>query len=219
MYSPTNRNPSNVTLSLAGMYEYDNTIFDDIVIPEGIDKPNLIMTILGSCGGNEVRYPNAPILKTMIDNFFYTNAYKFSELWKTTQFEYDPLVNYDLEITEHREETHSDKVENSVVSSQSNENKVSAFDSNVYSPESSQTGSGNSSSDETREGGNQYDYTRTERGDNSARSTQYMIQEQREVVDFNLYRIIANLFEDEITIPVYSRSKMNVNWNQIAGGM
>lgn len=210
MYKPTAMNPSNVTLTLAGMYEYDSTIFDDIDIPEGMEKDNIVMTILGACGGNEVRYPNPKILKAMIQNFFYINAFKYAELWKTTQYDYDPLVNYDLEIEVSRSRGDDRTLNGSIESSGTSEAQVSAFDSSSYSPERKAIDSSENSTSETESANGWDTETRHEHGDNSARSTQYMIKEQRDVVDFNLYLIIADEFEDYITIPVYSRSRSNI---------
>ena len=33
-------------LSILGMYNYDNTIFDNLIIPDGVDKELLINNIL-----------------------------------------------------------------------------------------------------------------------------------------------------------------------------
>ena len=210
MYRPKAMNPSNVTMTLAGMYEYDSTICDDIDIPEGMEKDNVVMTILGACGGNEVRYPNPKILKAMIQNFFHINAFKYAELWKTTQYDYDPLVNYDLEIEVSRSRGDDRRLGGSIESSGTSESQVSAFDSDSYSPERKAIDSSKNTTSETEEANGWDTETRHERGDNSARSTQHMIKEQRDVVDFNLYLIIADEFEDYITVPVYSRSRSNI---------
>lgn len=207
-----------MTLTLGGMYNYDQTIFDGIEIPEDMDKNALVNTILAHCGGNEVRYPSLPILATMIQTFFVTNKYKINKLWETTKFDYEPLVNYDLTIEVKREHKGTDKTEttgNSENSSNgSTENQVSAFNQTTYTPSSKSTfndsGKSNNSENETYETNRDETETRHESGDNSARSTQYMIGEERQVANFNIYNIIADLFEDEITIPVYGRMQTNI---------
>lgn len=211
-------NPERMTLTLGGMYNYDQTIFDGIDIPEDMDKNALVNTILAHCGGNEVRYPSIPILATMIQTFFVTNKYKIDKLWETTKFDYEPLVNYDLTIEVKREHKGTDKTEttgNSENSSNgSTENQVSAFNQTTYTPSSKSTfndsGKSNNSENETYETNRDETETRHESGDNSARSTQYMIGEERQVANFNIYNIIADLFEDEITIPVYGRMQANI---------
>lgn len=220
------QNGTKLHLTLGGLYNYDNTLFDEIAIPDNADKSILIDEIMRQAGGNESRYQDPNFLKQMINVFFKTNNWKFSELWKTTEYDYDPLVNYDLEISETRErEENNDrtrKVENSgnntSKSSETMENSVSAYNVSGYSPKDktetagSNENSAKSSGTETEnnKGGGTETVTRREKGDNSARSTQYMIREQREIVNFNWYQIVADEFENELTIPLYYRSGVNI---------
>lgn len=211
-------NPERMTLTLGGMYSYDQTIFDGIEIPVDMDKNALVNTILARCGGNEVRYPSLPILATMIQTFFVTNKYKIDKLWETTKFDYEPLVNYDLEIEVTRKHQGTDRTDTKGNSNNSSsgttENQVSAFNQTSYTPSSKSTFSDSGKSDSTENETFQTDRneteTRHEHGDNSARSTQYMIGEERQVADFNIYNIIADMFEDEITIAVYGREQTNI---------
>lgn len=211
-------NPERMTLTLGGMYSYDQTIFDGIEIPDDMDKNALVNTILAHCGGNEVRYPSLPILATMIQTFFVTNKYKINKLWETTKFDYEPLVNYDLEIEVTRKHQGTDRTDTKGNSNNSSsgttENQVSAFNQASYTPSSKSTFSDSGKSDSTENETFQTDRneteTRHEHGDNSARSTQYMIGEERQVADFNIYNIIADMFEDEITIAVYGREQTNI---------
>lgn len=220
------QNGTKLHLTLGGLYNYDNTLFDEIAIPDNADKSILIDEIMRQAGGNESRYQDPNVLKQMINVFFKTNNWKFSELWKTTEYDYDPLVNYDLEISETRErEENNDrtrKVENSgnntSKSSETMENSVSAYNVSGYSPkDKAETGGSNENSakssgteTENKKGGGTETVTRREKGDNSARSTQYMIREQREIVNFNWYQIVADEFENELTIPLYYRSGVNI---------
>lgn len=220
------QNGTKLHLTLGGIYNYDNTLFDDIVIPDNADKDVLITEILRQSAGNESRYQSPKLLKRMIENFFKTNEWKFSELWKTTEYEYDPLVNYDLEISETRErEENNDRtrnvesIRNSTGTSKGTVKEgVSAYNVSDYSPKSktdsdgtiTNNGTGSETETENSKGDGTESIIRREKGDNSARSTQYMIKEQREIVDFNWYQIVANEFEDELTIPIYYRTGVNV---------
>ena len=220
------QNGTKLHLTLGGIYNYDNTLFDDIVIPDNVDKEVLITEILRQSAGNESRYQSPKLLKRMIENFFKTNEWKFSELWKTTEYEYDPLVNYDLEISETREREENNDRTRSVKSTGNStdrsegksEDSVSAYNVSSYSPksktDSNGTNTNNSSSSGTETEKNAGDGTETitrhEKGDNSARSTQYMIKEQRDIVNFNWYQIVADEFENDLTIPLYYRSGVNI---------
>ena len=37
-------------ITLWGMYQYDKTLFDDIVLPDGMDKENLVAEIMRNSG-------------------------------------------------------------------------------------------------------------------------------------------------------------------------
>ena len=220
------QNGTKLHLTLGGIYNYDNTLFDDIVIPDNADKEVLITEILRQSAGNESRYQSPKLLKQMIENFFKTNEWKFSELWKTTEYEYDPLVNYDLEISETREREENNNLTRSVESTGNNkvkssdtiENSVSAYNVSGYSPKdktetagtNENTAKNRGTETENKKGDGTETVTRHEKGDNSARSTQYMIKEQRDIVNFSWYQIVANAFEDELTLPLYYRTGVNI---------
>lgn len=216
------RNPNNFTNTLYGMYNYDPTIFDNITIPDGLNKNTLITEIMAECGENEVLYPNIPMLKHMILTFFDSHSYKYQKLYETLNYDYEPLENYNVTHkrtytrTENGTDTSDTTVENSSNGTTTAENEVSAYDSASYSPSEKNTQTGETKSAGSQNNSNIHDYTITETedsndyGDNSARSAMYAIREQRELVDFNLYKIIASDFEDEITIPVYTKSRTDL---------
>lgn len=203
--------------TLLGMYQFDPSIMSDYILPDGMDRGIMTATILDYCGNNQVRYGDPETLHTMINLFFRKNQKLYSELWATLNYDYEPLVNYDLTIQEERTHGGGDTTKrNATAGSTSNtqghnEHRVSAFNSDVYSADNQDDSTGSMTSEGTAEETEEFTTDRNEKvvrhetGDNSARSTQYMIQEQRAVVDFNLYDRIRTDFEDEITIPVYSR--------------
>ena len=232
------QNPSNYINTLHGMYSYDPTLFDNIAIPEGLNKDTLIAEIMAECGENEVLYPNIPLLKHMILMFFDSHSYKYEKLYDTMNYDYDPLENYNVKRTRTytREENGTDSrdltrdlkndtvVDNSSNGTSTTLDDVSAYNSADYVPstKSSQTGENTSGGTQnitengTENESNKHNYSISETeesneyGDNSARSAMYAIQEQRDVVNFNLYKIIASEFEDEITIPVYTKSRSDL---------
>lgn len=203
-------NPEKLHFTLGGLYAYDNTIFDDAVFPDGIDRDTLIFVILDMAGNNVCRYSSPAKLKNAITVFFKKNEYKFRGLIETTTFDYDPLVNYDLTITEKRTAAGNEKTESSARDHGTGESRVSGYDSSSYAPDSQNTTTASGNSSGNRDYNDLVDVVRTESGDNSARSTQYMIREQREIVNFNVYEVIASDFEDDITIPVYGRTASNI---------
>lgn len=198
---------TNWMVSLTTVYQMDNSIFSDYTLPDGMDRELVTSTILDYCGSNEVRYADPSHLHMMINNFFDTYAYKYEKLWETITLEYDLLLNFDLTTEETRKHEGGDTTtrEGTNTPNITNTNTVSAFNSSAYQPDSRVTQTGTTNVDESEKFETDRTETITSRvyGDNSARSTQYNIQEQRDLVNFNLYLIIASDFEDAITIPVY----------------
>ena len=83
------------TLTIVGLYEYDNTIFDLLTLPEGIDKESLVSYILTQCATLEILYPNPEVMKNLIGIWSISSQYTWNKLYETLTLEYNPLDNYD----------------------------------------------------------------------------------------------------------------------------
>ena len=81
--------------TLIGMYQYDNAIFNDLVLPTGIDKDLFIQSLLMEKGEMEVLYPNPDFMKYSIKIWGSKWFRTFSEWLKGTKAEWNPLYNYD----------------------------------------------------------------------------------------------------------------------------
>ena len=106
---------SSAILTVIGLYNYDHSLFDNMVLPDGIDKGLVIDAIIMQGGDYEVIYPNPELFKELIGSWsrqwydtFY-NWYRALEAMK----EIRPLDNYD------RYEQWSDDAVNHSVSSDS----------------------------------------------------------------------------------------------------
>ena len=82
-------------LSVLGLYEWDNTLFDLMVIPEALDKEVLVNNILSSLAELEVLYANPIVMKNLIGVWSHKNIDVWNRLYATTQYDYDPIANYD----------------------------------------------------------------------------------------------------------------------------
>ena len=89
-------------ISPLGLYEWDNTIFDLMQIPKELDKPTLIDNLLAETAELEVLYPNPVIFKNLVGAWSRKQIDIWNRLYATTQYEYNPIENYD------RHETGSD---------------------------------------------------------------------------------------------------------------
>lgn len=81
--------------TLIGMYQYDNTIFNDMVLPTGIDADLFKQSLLMEKGEFEVLYPNPDFMKHSIQLWSAKWFRTFSEWLKGTQAQWNPIYNYD----------------------------------------------------------------------------------------------------------------------------
>lgn len=95
-------------LTLIGIESYlnpDSSVFDNMVLPDGIEKDLLTDCILMRSGEFEILYPDPDFLKSAI-NVWSRKYYRTFEKWvNALNIEYDPLYNYDR--TEEYEDTHA----------------------------------------------------------------------------------------------------------------
>ena len=82
------------TLSPLGLYNWDNTIFDLMQIPTELDKPTLIDNLLAETAELEVLYPNPVIFKNLVGVWSAKQIEIWIRLYATTQYEYNPIENY-----------------------------------------------------------------------------------------------------------------------------
>ncbi len=73
---------------------YDNDLFNDIMLPEGIDHDIVVNTILMESALNTPMYPEHDLFKMMIQNFFKKYYNNFDRYNKAMNEEYTPNENY-----------------------------------------------------------------------------------------------------------------------------
>lgn len=73
---------------------YDNDLFNDIVLPEGIDHDTVVNTILSESALNTPMYPEHDLFKMMIQNFFKKYYNNFDRYNRAMNEDYTPNENY-----------------------------------------------------------------------------------------------------------------------------
>ena len=82
------------TMSPLGLYRWDETIFDLMQIPSELDKPTLIDNLLSETAELEVLYPNPVVFKNLVGVWSAKQIDVWNRLYATTQYEYNPIENY-----------------------------------------------------------------------------------------------------------------------------
>lgn len=214
-------------LSVSGLYQYDDTIFDNLHIPEELDKPTLVAWILTECAELEILLPDPDVFKESVNYWSLAQMPIWQKLYDSTQFEYNPIWNKDGTYTETRNLANSDTETRNLAKSNlqtrnlassantTGTGKVSAYNSSSFENASqdvvlgtgSDTGTVNDSGSDTgtitRGGTDTGTVTRRETGNIGVTTTQQMIKEEREVVQFGIYWYIVESFKSMYCLGVY----------------
>ena len=198
-------------LTLIGLYNYDDTLFDGLQLPAYFDKKTLVNTILLAGGEFGTLYPDPEFMKQAIALWSTKNQRFFTRLAKLMRIDYEPLENYN------RQEKWTDKGSGSSESSFDNttngrdssttENKVSAFNSSEYEnrDHSTTTGTDTETDRGTSSGSSEYSNDREgyARGNIGVMSSQDMYLQELSVLGINPYDVIAGDFINEFCIKIY----------------
>lgn len=173
------------TLSIMGLYEYDNSIFDLMAFPEGFtdqQKNTVKFNILAECAELEFLYPNPEVAKNIIGIWSHKENPYWNRVYQASLLEYNAIENYRRNETESiedgRTEQHSgsdvataggsDSQSGSSSSTETNSgtdtvtNSVTGYDSNDFvAHDKSQTAHGHQIADSAT-GTNTQTYGRTD---------------------------------------------------------
>ena len=83
-----------VNMSPLGLYNWDNSIFNLMQIPSALDRDTLIQNLLAETAELEVLYPNPVVFKNLVGVWSAKQIDIWNRLYATTQYEYNPIENY-----------------------------------------------------------------------------------------------------------------------------
>lgn len=222
---------STCKMTMLGMYNYDDSLFDGLVLPEAINKDVAVNEILIRCGEFEVVYPDIEFTKQLITHWGAKHMRTFQKWIDALNIEFDPLYNYDRfeEYEDNRTHKNNTKATNSsTMSSKSStdttttndvtlSHDVSAYDSATYQPRDKEvtdgttgvSGTGSSSSDVSGSdnvdvnGNEVIKHTAHLYGNIGVTTSTQMLEDFIRVERFNIYEQIADIFVDEFCICIY----------------
>ena len=211
-------------ITLWGFYQYDSTLFDGVVLPDGIDKDNLVANIMRNSGDLYPYHQVPEYLKRNITFWFSRRLFDFERMYEALRVEYSPIENYDRKenTTRNYENSGTDKESTTLgstttstnIGSNDNENKVSAYNENAYTNREKDTQSYNSTLTNTGSGTDvkqtEYGLKRKEvedirvHGNIGVTTSQQMIESEMELREkYDIYKIISREFEREFLVQVY----------------
>ena len=209
----------------------DPDLFSELVLPSGMASESVINCILTIHGRAPLDHFDPNYMRKAIGVWSRRRKPIWEKLLKTTQFEYDPISNYDRKeeyedthaIIDKKENTSSLKSEvtNTVVGvsgySENTENQVSADNVSGYSPESKRMGSSSENSNTTTtdsgtgttsgkditEHNEEIKHTAHLYGNIGVTTTQQMIDEERKIVNYSVEEAIADDYRERFCLDLY----------------
>ena len=88
------------TVSFLGLYNYDNTIFDDLTVPAGIDKNLVQNTLMMETADLEVMQPDPVIMRQVLGWFSARRLDAWTRVYTALSSKYQ--ADTDVEVTETR---------------------------------------------------------------------------------------------------------------------
>ena len=102
---------ASAKITLMGMYHWDPTLFDEMVLPAGIDKDLLTQSLLLRGAEFEVLYSDPDFMKHAVGVWSNKWFRTFAEWLRGTQAEWNPVYNYDRfeDITDNNTRSYDSK--------------------------------------------------------------------------------------------------------------
>lgn len=188
------------------------SLFDNLDLPEGLNKETLTSNILLEGGEFEVLYGDPYYLRLAIKTWSDREQDTFKRWVDALNIEYAPLENYDRH-EDWTDTLDSDSTSNSTgtldtSTTDTTTNDVSAFDSNGYQPKDKVTSNGTIDTDTTDKNTSTLDntgvHTGRVHGNIGVTTSQQMLQAELDLGYWNIYSRITEMFIKQFCIMVYN---------------
>ena len=127
------------TLSILGLYKFNNHLFDDLRLPTGMtdqDRETVVGNILAECAELECLFPDYDFCKIMIGLWSKLNLPTWQRIYDAAKLEYNPIENYN------RTEIETISTDQTDAHSRNDIRKDSGTDTQLVSSHGTETNSG-----------------------------------------------------------------------------
>lgn len=206
-------------VSILTMFNNYPDIFDDMVLPDGVEKEVVINSIVSELAELDLLYSNPIVLKPLIAVWSNKELYNWKKLFATTNFDYNPIDNYDRTETEtinnERNNTASgtqaSETTNNLQIASENVHKVTGYNSASLFENEGDNGTVNNtgtvgnnitSNSNSKDTGTE-SRTLHSKGNIGVTTTQQMIEQERNISEFNIYDYIVRSFKRRFCLMLY----------------
>lgn len=180
------------TMSILGLYSYDPSIFDDLILPDQLDKDVLVNNMLMNFAELEVLFPDPDFMKEAIRQWSASRIQSWERMQTVLYAEYDPFINIKRDEERTITETRDLKGDGTATGKVSAWNDTDFQDRNQSITETSDTGTVT-----THE-------TFHVEGDSAITDAQDVLKKEMDVrLKFSLYNIIQEEFKQRFLLMIY----------------
>lgn len=210
---------SSAKISLLGLYHANNSLFDLLKLPEGIDKDTLVDNILLKSADFEILYSDPFFMQSAIGVWSNKWQRTFKKWIDALSIDYAPLENYDRKEDWSEDTTHghttTNVMEGKLSGTESNNGSTSvnksAFDSAALQPYEQETmtngittgSTANETTTNKLDESTNNSHTMRAHGNIGVTTSQQMLEAELDIDAWNVYEHITDLFITEFCILVY----------------
>lgn len=190
-------------LSILGLWTSDNTIFDLLNVPDGVEKQQVVDNILLQCAELSFIYSDPNTAKYAIGLWSDKNALTWVKMYETTVIEYNPIENYDRKEDWTDTRQTDNNVDQTTAANSTNTNKVHGFEAEAIVTANIEESTGNGTSNSKSNEQETATHTARMHGNIGVTTNQEMLEAERELVQFNMVDFITKSFQKEFCVMVY----------------
>lgn len=196
------------TLSILGLYQWDDTIFENLELPEGLDASLAVDSILFDNAELEIMYTDPEWMKQLIGVWSKRELPVWERVYKAITQEYDPLENYNRIENWNQTDTGSSSSSGSVsnTNNSTDTHKVTGYNDGVLVDQSEDTGVNQGSGQSSTEGEStlQTQHSSTVKGNIGVTTSQQMLNQELDVASrTDIYHYISRSFKNRFCLMVY----------------
>ena len=175
-------------LSLLGLYNWDNTIFDGLKLPSELDKEELVNNLLMELAELTILYTDSDFMKKAISSWSSIRLHTWERMAKVLYEDYDPFINIK------RDEVRTIVQERDLMGT--GNTKVNAWETNTPQDQNS--------SETTDTGTIKTTETFHVEGDSAITDAQDVLKKELDVrLQYDMYRIIIEEFKQRFCLLIY----------------
>lgn len=184
------------TLTILGLYNYDTSIFENLVVPVGVDPALAVNSICMDNADLEILYPEPDTMKFLIGLWSARMLPVWDRVYTAINKKYNPIENYNRNETWRQTDTGN----SSATSNSTNTDKVAGYngESLTNSAQSAENSSGSGNSKLVSE------RTSNVSGNIGVTTSQQMLNQELDVSErTDIYKYISESFKQRFCLMVY----------------